>query len=1587
MDTRGESEIDGPEEFDQRELLAYFLETLSAGLDPRELRKRGEKAQRALVIHALPLFESLQPGEIKVRVSNPGGHRTGRTVLELLVADQPFLVDTFQVTIHRLGLRGIFLMHPLLAIERDADGRIAQVGKSAVDSKREAYLYAEIPLVKDAARSAEIEAELRHVFSQLRDAVADHRRMVEALQKHMAGIELCAPLIGGGTERAHKLMSFLQWLSEDNYVFLGYRYDRVGCEGGVWQVELDRTSALGLLRDTERALFRKALSGEQVPAPVRSRLESDRLVFFDKSRSESTIHRKGRLDCVSIKVLDQDGRVEGFGRFIGLLTHNAIRGRGSAIPILSKRLERVLEAVGAQPSSHTYKAAVEAFDSLPVEFLFPFDLDDVIRAVQRIIRAAENPQVDVYVVPDPLNRSFFVSVILPRPLYDEELRGDLRELLTDRYGASYIDNRTSFLDDEIALIHFFCTSSEDVRIDTLAELERDIKDRATGWETRFEAALLERHATEQAYQLAEEYGSAFPEEYRVVTKASDAVRDVENLERLRQGESRVELDLRTRVEEHAGGTRWIKIYQKERPYLTDLLPVLDNFGLQVIDATLTQMRCGSDDPLWIVTFRMEPLPADGASSDDVESLLLDGLRSVLWGRAENDPLNCLILRASVGWPEVRLVRAYLTYARQLGGASGRRLAAEALLKYPAATRALLDLFRARFDPDLSIDRGSAEKTALAGLAQERECIRTAADDRVFGLLANLVLSTTRTNFFAAPPEALEPVAFKIDPKCVKAMPSPRPYAEIFVHCAEMNGVHLRGGLIARGGIRWADHIQGLRSEILGLMKTQMTKNGLIVPAGAKGGFVLKRRFPDAASARKEADRQYARFMRTLLGITDNIVGDRVVPPERVFRHDGDDPYLVVAADKGTAHLSDAANRVAEGVGYWLGDAFASGGSDGYDHKREGITARGAWLCVKRHFLELGMDIESQPFTMVGIGDMSGDVFGNGMLLARKARLLAAFNHLHIFLDPDPNSELVRHELKRLFELPGSSWSDFAPEKISEGGGVFDRAARAVPLAPRVRAMLGVEEEVLSGEELIRAILRMPVDLLWNGGIGTYVKASRESDADVGDRVNAAVRIDASKLRVRVVGEGGNLGLTQLARIEYALAGGRLNTDAIDNSGGVDLSDHEVNFKILLAPRCKAGRMSRDERNAKLRACLREADAAVLAHCAAQSRCISMDLLRSREDPERMILVTEFLAQHADLDPALEFLPEKEELHARASLPGAPIGSTRPELAILLGYTKLLAKRELVSSDVPDHPSLRHLLRDYLPESLREILAGGIDTHPLRREITATCLTNRVIDQAGVTLVPELERATGASVAEVLLACYTADRSLEAGRLRSTLEAQPVSEAVRLGAALRIEDAVREAAYSCLPPQRSGWSDAEEFAKWTEQVRALRVLIDEGLMKASEAGVEPPAEALAEGILEPGLAREIDRLPGFARALGAVSLALRWNAPLARVVQLHASVGEATRISWLLQRLHDMDRDDDWGRLACDALHVEMLEAQRSLTGQLLAEPHGTDALSEFSAAHARGLEQIERTVQQIEAGERCGLAPLTVLSQQIRRLC
>ena len=1566
----------------EQELRSYLLDKFSRELDPREARIRTEAGVGCMVDHALPLLLRREPGEIGLRVSNLEGQRSGRTIIQVLLEDQPFLADTLLLNIRRSGLRDMLMLHPLLTIERDEDGSVFGTGRSAANGQRESYLYAEIPLVPDAGARSEIEASLRRVFGQVQDVVSDHARMVKALRGHIADVEYSADGIDGGPERAAELMSFLSWLTQDNYVFLGYRRYRASKVEGLWEVSVEPGSGLGLLRDPVQSRFVQPLSGEALPAIIRSRLEDERPVFFDKSRSASTIHREGRLDCVSIKLRDGLGQVSGFGSFVGLLTHTAIRTRSSEVPVVRTRRRAVLERLDAEPGSHSYKAAIEAFDSLPIEFLFLAELRQVSEAIQRVLRSAEGHEVQVVVVPDPLNWSFFLSVVLPRALYREGLRASLTGILAEKYGVNYVDHRVSWVDDNIALIHFFCRCTEDVDPECLPALETDVRICTMRWEERVDELLLERFPEEDAIRLASEYLSAFPQEYRVVSSGEETLLDLENLELLRWDSSSVELAF------HPGeaDTLRLAVYQRDRPYLTDLLPVLDHFGLRVIDATLTEVACSSGESLWIVAFRIERLTEERDLEQQRQVLVLEGLRASFRRVVESNDLNRLVVRAGLGWREVDLTRAYLAYAQQLGIAPQPVFARKTLLRHAQASRALIALFRARFDPDLTGDRADEERRAAEALAHERQAISTSEEDRVFALLENLVGATLRTSFFIDEDADDHAIVLKIRPSCVEQMPAPCPFAEIFVHSAEMSGAHLRGGPVARGGIRWSDRIQDFRTEVLGLLKTQMVKNGLIAPVGSKGGFVLKHSFADSALARSEADRQYGRFIRSLLSVTDNDVGGSIVPPDRVIRHDEDDPYLVVAADKGTAHLSDAANEIAEELGFWLGDAFASGGSRGYDHKVEGITARGGWVCVTRHLCELGIDPERETFTMVGIGDMSGDVFGNGLLLARKAKLLAAFNHRHVFLDPDPDPETAWLERKRLFETPRSRWTDYDSKQISSGGGVFERAAKSIPLSAQARSILGVESDAMTGEELVRAVLRMPVDLLWNGGIGTYVKSDRESDADVGDRDNDSVRVDARELRSRIVGEGGNLGFTQLARVEFALGGGRINTDSVDNSGGVDLSDHEVNFKVLVAARCRDGRMARDERDRLLTECVAEACAAVLAHNSAQARCISMDLARGHRDPERIALASEFLEAHAGLDRDLEFLPGRDELRSRAQTSGELSAYTRPELAVLLGYTKMLVKREIAASELPAHASLGPLIAEYFPSSLSKGLAGEISSHPLYREIAASCVTNAVVDQAGITLVPELVRAFGASIEDAVSAYYTADRMLNTGGLFRAIDSLDAPEDVRLEAALDVERSVRAAARSLLALERRVLLAPEELARSRELLDRLRERLSADPPLPNAERIRRGAAWFVERGVNPELATQIGLLSAVVQSLGLIELVSDDDASLDRAARVHARVGELTCISWLLDLLRDPQRWSGWDRAAAESLCVEMLDVQRRLTTHLLGLGSCGDDGEPLRVSAGAALRRIEETARQIQAEERPGFAALAVLGQQIERI-
>jgi glutamate dehydrogenase len=1559
---------------EERALALRLGQEVGRMLDPRDLRRRGGGGIAELVLHALGLLRTLRPDEIRVRVESPGGHRAGRTAVEVVTPDCPFLLDTLRMNLRRLGHREMLMLHPLLPVERNPDGTLLRVPKEGQEAPLDCYLYAEIPRLRDPERCAQLERELLHVYGQVRTLVGDHGRMVEVLRGHVSNLGCAAPHLRGGTPRAQRLTEFLDWIANDNYIFFGYRHYSVGRDGEEWLVQADSGSGLGILHDVNLSRFREPRAGGELPSVIRTRLADDRLVFFDKSRTDSMIHRAGKLDCIRVKTLDEKGQVVGFGQFVGLLTYSAIRSRGSEIAILLERRKQLLSELGHEPGSYTYKLAEQAYDSLPIEALFQFDLSDVKHAVDRIVNAIESSGLGVYLLPDPLSRSFFISVILPRSRYDEELRIDLEKLLCTKYGATYTDNRVTFLDDEVALIHFFCSGSEEIDVEALQQVQLEVESRVVRWEEGLEAALLERCPEERAYALVDEYRAAFPERYQVVTPGRIAVHDVEALERLRSGSQGVELDLRQEE-----GDLWrLNAYQRERPYLTDLLPTLDHFGLRVVDATLTEIAPAANDPLWIVTFRLEePTILDGG----LKKRLLHSLTRTFSAEAGDDVLNRLVLRVGLDWREVELLRAFVAYAHQIGSPLGKRFACDVLTAHPDATRALIHRFRVRFDPDLSGPRDKAEEEALAALECARVEIPGAAEDRVFGLLGNLVESSVRTSYFAPPigPDFL--VALKFDSTRVAQMPVPRPFAEIYVHSLTMSGIHLRGGPVARGGVRWSDRPGDFRTEVLGLMKTQMVKNGVIVPVGSKGGFVLRRRIPDPQQAAREAELQYERFIRALMSLTDDRSGERIVPPARVVRHDGDDPYLVVAPDKGTARFSDVANRVSEGVGFWLGDAFASGGSEGYDHKRQAITARGAWVCICRHFRELRVDVEREPFTVVGIGDMSGDVFGNGMLLARRARLLAAFNHLHVFLDPSPDPEVSWNERKRLFGLRASSWLDYDPAKISEGGGVFDRSAKEIRLSPQARQMLEVDAETLSGEELTRAVLCMSVDLLWNGGIGTYVKATRESHSDVGDRADDAVRVNAPEVRARVVGEGGNLGFTPRARVEFALKGGKINTDAVDNSGGVDLSDREVNFKILLAPACRAGTLSRDRRNQVLSECVGEAVERVLFNSQSQSLCLSLDERRAQEDPESFLRAADFLSREQGLDPELEGLPTPDEVRSRAAAREGPV-YTRPELAVLLGHTKLLTRRSLLESDVPDLPVLRELLEGYFPVSMRTRFREEIGKHPLRREITAMVLSNRVVDRAGVAMLPALVESLGVDPAHVIAAYQLSGSILDAPRIRDTLRSTDLPAAARLGGLLRLEQAVGEATHLFLGLELAAPSTADALESW----RVNRERLAHGLAAVSlspqDRAVSVSESLTREGLPEP-LAHEIVGMPDLARTLPALPLVERLERPLESVLRAWLRVGEATRLGELLERLEAEGRRGGWDSLAARSLALQLLEVQRQLTEAALSQPDAE--VGGFIQARRAPLERISSTVDRIE-GEPT-LAPVAFLVRQLRRLC
>jgi glutamate dehydrogenase len=1313
------------------------------------------------------------PSEDEARALGGGaGLPVETTILQTHAADRPFLFDSLKNYLQKAGLRVYSAIHPIFTVRRQWE-RVVALGGADGEGSRESYCFFQIEGVPSKERRRRIEHEVFSLLKAVFLAVDDFQDMTRACRE--LGPRLRARR-GDATELA-PTRAFLDWLLDENYIFMGTVSYGAGPGGTL--VRLDET-ANGVF--TDPTLLPVVFPGvvEHVEQHLHPQPGDDRILDLDFCANASAIYHLEPIEDLTVREWGGDGTLRGLTLLLGRFARGAFAQRADRIPILKEKEAGLLERCGAIPGSHVWRETRATFNHFPKTDLFYADAADLERVIQRIVLVASDDEIVVHSRRGAGYEALYVA--FSRLRYAYQIEAELRRAFASAFGP--VAFATSVDCGPVTLLVFYFDANQLEHPVDEGEARRLTEPLVTGWEDRVAAALEREFGEREGRRLLRRYVT--PESrsglYREVTAPEQVPGDLRMLEAL---ESRLEVRLAPRTSE----TTSVQLCSVRSLDLTDILKTLQNLGLTVTEELRIPLALPEGRRCFLYRFDVEAPAERIAALGQGEERFFEALRALDEERATDDPLNGLVLSAGLTWRDVEVLRTLRNHLLQVRAHWNADTVNGVLVRNSAAAGALFRAFAARFDPERPGDRAAAVAEADAAFAAALEAVRSLAEDEVLRALDNIVRSALRTNAYQRPERPV--FAVKVDCSRVEGMPSPRPMFEIYVHSRRLEGIHLRGGMVARGGIRWSDRHDDFRTEVLGLMKTQMVKNTVIVPVGSKGGFVLKGEVPPRPALDEYLVDRYREFVSGLLDVTDNRADGEVLHPPEVVRHDGDDPYLVVAADKGTAHLSDTANRVSAQYGFWLGDAFASGGSAGYDHKKMGITARGAWECVKHHFRNLGMDIQKEPFTVAGVGDMSGDVFGNGVLLSRATRLVAAFDHRHIFVDPDPDRETSYRERERLFSLARSSWRDYDQALLSRGGGVYDRSAKAIPLSPEARRLLDIESDSPSGEEVIRKILTARVDLLYNGGIGTYVKAESEEHAEVGDRANDRVRVNGREVRARVVGEGGNLGLTQKGRLECWAAGGLLNTDAVDNSGGVDTSDHEVNIKILLDMLVKKGLVKgREERNRILAEMADEVAALVLADNAGQALALSLDGRRSASRYEEFVSLVDGMAGAGLLSRADESVPAREELLAS---PHRERGLPRPLLCVLLGYSKMSAFQRLLETGFPDGAAGRPFLDGYFPRLLRERFAPHFQDHVLRREIVATGAVNYMLNRGGIALLPRLEQGAAHGVGEAVAAWIEVDGEAGAQGLRDALLASGRPAAEEQGVLLEIEGALEAAA--------------------------------------------------------------------------------------------------------------------------------------------------------------------------------------------------
>ena len=1534
---------------------------------------------------------------IKIRTpsqTDDGWTAGGATVVQIVTDDRPFLVDSVTMEVLRQGWSMREVFHPQFQVRRDLEGKLLGIVRtSEADSDPrvipESWMHLEIlpPARQDGRDSlvSELEQGLVEVLRLVEEAVQDWQKMITRSEETIELLRDRA-VISGRVEQADLACELLSWLNANHFTFLGYReYDVVSDESGV-QFKVRPATGLGILRPDQD------LPGTFHAAPL-PKVEPE-LMIITKDNQKARVHRPAYLDYIAFRIFDTEQRVIGERRFLGLFSSSAYSESVSRVPVLRQKAAAVIAHSGYSEDSHGGKAITDVLETYPRDELFQTPVPELATIVEKVAHLKERRQVRMFVRRDPYGRYLSCLIFLPRDRYTTAVRRRMEEILIRALGGASVEYTARVSESVLARLHLVvrmpvgtAMGEVDVR-----SLERELTMATRTWDDEFADLIVGMDDADRLASLVGGLPEGYKEDYTPRQAAQDltpllGLEDIHDMSMAMYVPDRADDEAQLRL----------KILRREASLsLSRIMPHLSLLGVDVIDERPYELTMGKDQRAFIYDFGVRvPGGADAVRTRwtaEARQRFMDAFSASYVGHSESDGFNALVMGADLDWRDVSVLRSIGRYLRQVGITYSQSYFAQALSSNVDITRQLIQLFRIRFDPRTELDvksRTAATNELIDKIKKALNDVASLDHDRILRSFLAVIQAVIRTNFYLPGRQA---IALKLLPRKIADLPEPRPEFEIFVYSPRMEGVHLRYGRVARGGVRWSDRAEDFRTEVLGLVKAQMVKNTVIVPEGAKGGFYCKR-LPDPREREAwlaEGLACYKLFVSSLLDVTDNIVGGEVVPPTDVVRYDADDPYLVVAADKGTATFSDTANKISVDSGFWLGDAFASGGSSGYDHKAMGITARGAWESVRRHFREMGLDPQSADFTCVGIGDMGGDVFGNGMLLSKHIKLLAAFDHRHIFIDPRPDPAHSWEERARLFKLPRSSWADYDTTLISEGGGVYPRTLKSVVITEQMRAALGIDKsiEALTPAELIKACLKAPVDLLWNGGVGTYVKAITETNDDVGDKANDEQRVDGCELRAKCVGEGGNLGFTQLGRVEYAERGGRINTDFIDNSAGVDTSDHEVNIKVLLIGEVAADRLSPDDRDELMASMTDEVAELVLANNYDQNLSLANAVYHSVSMAGVHEDWMERLESGGLLDREIEFLPSTEAMEIRRS---NHKGLTSPELATLLAYTKIVLEDEILASDLPDDLYLEGRLINYFPSAMRQRYADQMRGHRLHREIIGTVVVNQFVNESGITCFHRLSAETGARAPDVIRAQIAARAIFGAAELNKTIATldHRISAQVQTGLRMELRTLVERATRWLINNRHHPIDIGATAAEFSDGVRAVQQALPDILTGRDKDALEQRLKGYQAAGVPEELATAIAVLPPAYPALTMQQTASQSGVDVLKVAEMHFTLGQRLGLDRLLTRIVELPREDRWQSMARAALRDDLHAVQAQLTAEVL-NANGTvtksarDVVLGWEKSNAAVSESV-KTLRAITSS-RADLARMSVGLRVVRRL-